>query len=173
MGRYRGNGRQLSTMAASMSASDADLRSLVHQLAERHAASKGPLLPVLHDLRDALGHVPSEAVPLLARELNLSRADVYGVVTFYRDFQDAPAAARVRICRGEACQAVGAEALAEQAGNRLAAGAGESGHDGGTRLDQVFCLGNCALGPSVEVNGTVYGRVDAGRLETLIARAAR
>jgi len=118
--------------------------------------------------------VPPEAVQLLAKELNLSRADVYGVVTFYRDFRDAPASASVRVCRGEACQAVGAEALADQARARLrAAGPGELSADGTTRLDHVFCLGNCALGPSVEVNGTVYGRVSAEQLDTLLTRAAR
>jgi formate dehydrogenase subunit gamma len=150
-----------------------DLAGLVRGLVERHAADRGPLIPVLHDLSRELGYVPPEAVPLLARELNLSRADVHGVVTFYRDFRDAPAGAMVRVCRGEACQAVGAEALADQARVRLRTGFGELGEDGATRLDHVFCLGNCALGPSVEVNGTVYGRVDAGQLDALITRAVR
>jgi formate dehydrogenase subunit gamma len=149
------------------------LADLVHGLVERHAADRGPLLPVLHALQGELGSVPPEAVPLLAQELNLSRADVYGVLTFYRDFRDGPAGASIRICRGEACQAVGAEALAEQARRRLWTGFGELGLDGTTRLDHVFCLGNCALGPSVEVNGTVYGRVDATRLDALISRAGR
>ena len=150
-----------------------DLVGLIHGLVERHAADRGPLIPVLHDLQHELGYVPPEAATLLAKELNLSRADVYGVVTFYRDFHDAPAAARVRVCRGEACQAVGAEALADQARTRLRTGFGELGIDGATRLDHVFCLGNCALGPSVEVNGTVYGRVDADQLDTLITRTVR
>lgn len=150
-----------------------DLAGLVHSLVERHAADRGPLLPVLHDLLRALGCVPPEAVPLLARELNLSRADVHGVVTFYRDFHDTPASATVRICRGEACQAVGAQDLADQARARMRAGFGERVADGTARLEQVFCLGNCALGPSVEVNGTVYGRVDAGQLDTLITRTVR
>jgi formate dehydrogenase subunit gamma len=141
-----------------------DLADLVHGLVERHAADRGPLLPILHDLQHELGYVPPEAVALLAKELNLTRADVHGVVTFYRDFRDAPSAASVRVCRGEACQAVGAEALDAQARAR---------HDGATRVDHVFCLGNCALGPSVEVNGTVYGRVDAGQLDTLMGRAVR
>ena len=150
-----------------------DLVGLIHGLVERHAADRGPLIPVLHDLQHELGYVPPEAAALLAKELNLSRADVYGVVTFYRDFRDTPAPARVRVCRGEACQAVGAEALADQARTRLRTGFGELGIDGATRLDHVFCLGNCALGPSVEVNGTVYGRVDADQLDTLITRTVR
>ena len=150
-----------------------DLAGLVHGLVERHAADRGPLLPVLHDLQHELGYVPPESVALLAKELNLSRADVYGVVTFYRDFRDAPSGAIVRVCRGEACQAVGAEELADRARARLGTGLGELSADGSTHLDHVFCLGNCALGPSVEVNGTVYGRVDAAQLDTLLTRAAR
>ena len=138
------------------------LAETVRRLAASHAGDRGPLMPILHDLQHELGHVPPEAVPLLARELNLSRAEVHGVVTFYRDFRDAPAGPPVRVCRGEACQAVGSEALMGQARARGA----------GIDLDHVFCLGNCALGPSVEVNGTVYGRVSPEQLDTLITRAA-
>jgi formate dehydrogenase subunit gamma len=141
------------------------LADTVRRLAAAHAGDRGPLIPILHDLQHELGHVPPTALPLLARELNLSRAEVYGVMTFYRDFRDAPAGPPVRVCRGEACQAVGAEALMSQARARQ----GSAGID----LDHVFCLGNCALGPSVEVNGMVHGRVDAGRLDALITQAAR
>ena len=103
-----------------MSADGGDvLAETVRRLVVRHGDDRGPLIPILHDLQHELGHVPPEAVALLAGELNLSRADVYGVVTFYRDFHDAPASATVRVCRGEACQAVGAEALAGQARARL------------------------------------------------------
>lgn len=129
------------------------LTETVRRLVARHDGARGPLIPILHDLQHELGYVPPAAVPLLAGELNLSRAEVHGVVTFYRDFRDTPTGSRVRVCRGEACQAVGAEALAGQA---------EARRGGGIHVDHVFCLGNCALGPSVEVNGTVYGRVDAG-----------
>lgn len=140
-----------------------DLAETVRRLVARHTEDRGPLIPVLHDLQQERGHVPPEAVPLLARELNLSRAEVYGVVTFYRDFRDRPAGPRVRVCRGEACQAVGAEALADQVKARR----------GGIDVDDVFCLGNCALAPSVEVNGTLHGRVSGDQLDTLITRAAR
>jgi formate dehydrogenase subunit gamma len=152
-----------------------NLAGLVRRLVAQHKDDRGALLPILHGLQHELGYVPKDAVPLLAKELNLSRADVHGVVTFYRDFRDAPAGARVRVCRGEACQAVGAEALAAHARARLGIGFGETtgGSPRGANLDHVFCLGNCALGPSVEVNGTTYGRVDADRLDSLIARAAR
>lgn len=141
------------------------LAETVRRLVERHAGDSGPLIPVLHDLQHEFGYVPAEAVRLLATELNLSRAEVHGVVTFYRDFRDAPVSGTVRVCRGEACQSVGAEALADQAKARH--------QGGGVHVDHVFCLGNCALGPAVEVNGTVYGRVDAGQLDTLLTRAAR
>lgn len=151
----------------------ADLPELVHRLVQQHKDDQGPLLPLLHDLQHEVGYIPADAVGLLARELNLSRADVYGVVTFYRDFRDRPAGALVRVCRAEACQAVGAEALAAHARTSLGVGFGETTDSGRVMLDQVFCLGNCALGPSVEVDGMVYGKVDAGQLDSLIARASR
>jgi len=152
-----------------------NLAGLVRRLVAQHKDDRGALLPILHDLQHELGYVPKDAVPLLARELNVSRADVHGVVTFYRDFRDASAGAHVRVCRGEACQAVGAEALAAHARDRLGIGFGQTtgGSPNGTNLDHVFCLGNCALGPSVEVNGTTYGRVDADKLDSLIARPTR
>jgi formate dehydrogenase subunit gamma len=152
-----------------------NLAGLVQRLVGQHKEDRGALLPILHDLQHELGYIPADAVPLLAQALNVSRADVHGVVTFYRDFRDAPAGAHVRVCRGEACQAVGAEELAAHARARLGVGFGQTtgGSPDGTNLDQVFCLGNCALGPSVEVNGMTYGRVDAGKLDALIARAAR
>lgn len=140
---------------------ETELSETVRRLAAKHKDDRGPLLPILHDLRREAGHIPPAAVPLLARELNLSRAEVHGVVTFYRDFRDfrdaPPPAASVRVCRGEACQAVGAEDLAARARTRLGDSAGH-----------VFCLGNCALGPSVEAGGVTYGLVDSGRLDSLI-----
>lgn len=144
---------------------DNDLPTLVRHLAARHKDDLGPLLPILHDLREETGHIPPAAVPLLAKELNLSRAEVHGVVTFYRDFREAAgteaAGTAVQVCRGEACQAVGAEALAAHARARL-----------GDGVADVFCLGNCALGPSVHVGGMTHGLVDEGRLEELITRAS-
>lgn len=176
------------------------LADLVHDLIDRHEHERGPLLPVLHGVQGALGHIPPEVIPLIATGLNLSRADVYGVVTYYRDFTSEPAARMIRVCRAEACQAVGAEALAARASQRLGAAIGEvgpapggdapgsaapgsaaSGGDapggaapgGRVRLDEVFCLGNCALGPSVEADGVVYGRVTPDGLDALIAGSQR
>ncbi len=145
------------------------LAEIVRTAVAAHRGELGPLLPILHDLQKTLGYVPNDAVGLLARELNLSRADVYGVVTFYHDFRDQPGGrSTVRICRAEACQAVGANELVDYATRRLDTELGTTTADGRTQLEQVFCLGNCALGPSVEVNGMVHGRVDHTRFNALV-----
>jgi formate dehydrogenase subunit gamma len=106
---------------------------------------------------------------MVAKELNISRADVHGVVTFYDDFrQEPPGYTTVRICRAEACQAVGAEEVVAQAQERFGVKVGATTTDRALTLEQVFCLGNCALGPSAEVNGRIYGRVDADRLNAIV-----
>ncbi|GLY96665.1 NAD(P)H-dependent oxidoreductase subunit E [Actinoplanes sp. NBRC 103695] len=119
---------------------------------------RGNLIPILHEIQRTLGHVPEDAVPVLAEELNLSRAEVHGVITFYHDFKPSPVLGpKVQVCRAEACQAVGAEEL-------FAAAPGLCG-----TVEQVFCLGNCALGPSVAIDGRVYGRMTASRLREVLA----
>jgi formate dehydrogenase subunit gamma len=128
-------------------------------------------MPVLRDLQDELGYIDPDSIPIVADELNLSRADVYGVVTFYRDFRDRPPGrTTVRVCRAEACQAVGAEALAEHAQRHLGIGFGDTTTDDTVSLEQVFCFGNCALGPTVQVGDRLYGRVDADRFDSLVSR---
>ncbi len=142
------------------------------EVVQAHCGGRGPLLPVLHALQDEFGYLDPAAVPLVAGLLNLSRADVHGVVTFYRDFRSTPPApVHVQVCRAEACQSVGAHRLAEHACRSLGTDFGGTSADGSVALDQVFCLGNCALGPSAVVNGTLYGRVDADRLDELVAGA--
>ncbi|MEU6339362.1 NAD(P)H-dependent oxidoreductase subunit E [Streptomyces sp. NPDC046977] len=152
---------------------DASVEQVVRAAAADHRGDRGPLLPILHSVQAELGCVPQEAVPVLADELNLSRADVHGVVTFYHDFRREPAGrTTVRICRAEACQAVGAEDLmdwAREAGLKP----GGTTADGSVTVEQVFCLGNCALGPSVEVNGRLYGRVGTARLGSLLKGTVR
>lgn len=141
----------------------------MREIVAAHASRRGPLLPILHDINAEFGHVPADAVALLAGELNLSRAEVHGVVTFYRDFRAAPPGARtVRICRAEACQAVGAGALVEHARARTGLSPGETAPDGSLTLDEVFCLGNCALGPAVQVDGRLAGRVTPERLDAIL-----
>ncbi|MER5383303.1 NAD(P)H-dependent oxidoreductase subunit E [Streptomyces sp. NBC_00647] len=150
------------------SASDVTVESVVRRVAAGHRDQRGALLPVLHAVQAELGHVPQEAIPVLADEFNLSRADVHGVVTFYHDFRREPAGrTTVRICRAEACQALGAEGLVAYA-REAGLTPGETTADGAVTVEQVFCLGNCALGPAVEVNGRLYGRVGPARLGSIL-----
>jgi formate dehydrogenase subunit gamma len=115
------------------------------------------------------GYVDPEVVPALADALNLSVAEVHGVVTFYKDFRTTPPGrAQVKICRAEACQARGADALVGHARTRLGIGFGETTPDGAVSLDEVFCLGNCALGPSVQADGRLHGRVGPDRLDAVL-----
>lgn len=130
---------------------------VVRAVVADHRDHRGPLLPILHAIQARLGYVPQEAIAVLAEELNLSRADVHGVVTFYHDFRQEPAPELVvRVCRAEACQALGADRLVSMPD---------------ATVEQVFCLGNCALGPSVQVNGRLHGRVDEVRLRSIIDEA--
>jgi formate dehydrogenase subunit gamma len=130
---------------------------------------RGALLPILHAVQAEFGYVDPAIEPVLADALNLSTAEVHGVITFYRDFRRAPAGRHtVRICRAEACQAVGAQRLAEHARARLGVEFGDTTTDGAVTLDEVFCLGNCALGPAVQVDGRLHGRVSPARLDGLL-----
>lgn len=135
-----------------------------------HKLRPGCLLEVLHAVQNALGHVPSAAVPVIAEELNLSRAEVHGVVTFYHHFRHAPAGRHtVQICRAESCQAVGGEALAEHAKRRLGVDFKQTTADGVVTLEPVYCLGNCACSPAVMLDGELHGRVTPQRFDELIA----
>jgi formate dehydrogenase subunit gamma len=137
-----------------------------------HSDQEGALLPVLHALQHAFGHVPDEAVPLIAGALNLSRAEVHGVVTFYHDFRREPAGRRVlKLCRAEACQARGGDAIAARAEQRLGVSIGETTADRAVTLEPVYCLGLCASGPSAMLDERVIGRLDPERLDALIAEA--
>jgi formate dehydrogenase subunit gamma len=141
----------------------------VREIALAHRDRRGPLLPVLHEINDELGHVDQADIAVVADVLNLAVAEVHGVVTFYRDFRRAPAGrTTLRICRAEACQSVGAEALAEHARTRLGVGFGGTTSDGAVSLAEVFCLGNCALGPAVQVDGALRGRVTPARLDAIL-----
>lgn len=144
----------------------------VRSIAAARSGEEGPLLLVLHDVQREFGYVDPQWIALIADELNLSRAEVHGVVSFYHDFRDRPAGTvTVRVCRAEACQSVGAHALAEHAQEKLGIGFGETTANGSATLDQVFCFGNCALGPAVEVGGMLYGRVDNDRFDELVEGA--
>lgn len=137
-----------------------------------HQHREGATLPILHALQDAFGHVPQEAVPLIAEALNLSRAEVHGCLSFYHDFRREPAGRHVvKLCRAEACQAVGADAL--HAALRAAYGVDWHGttDDGQVTLEPVFCLGLCANGPAALVDGEPVARLDAARLAARLAAA--
>ena len=130
----------------------------------------GGLLPALHALLDAFGHVPGQAVAVVADVMNLSRAEVHGVIGFYDWFRTEPAGRRVlRVCRAEACQSMGAEALLAHAQRALGVGLHETRADGAVSLEPVFCLGLCGCAPAVMVDDRVYGRVTPERLEALAA----
>jgi formate dehydrogenase subunit gamma len=149
------------------------LEQQVRSVVAAHRGERGALLPILHGIQAELGYIDPAVIAVLADELNLSRADVHGVVTFYHDFRSTPPGrATVRICRAEACQALGATALADHAQARLGVAFGETTADGAVTLEQTFCFGNCALGPAVQVGDRLYGRVDRDRLDSLLEGAS-
>ncbi len=130
----------------------------------------GGLLPLLHAIQAAIGYVPTESVAEIAAALNLSRAEVHGVISFYHDFRSEPAGRHVlQICRAEACQAMGSRALEAHAKNTLGIDYGDTTADGAISLQPVYCLGNCACSPSVRIDDDVHARVDAQRLDALLA----
>ncbi|WP_212757128.1 formate dehydrogenase subunit gamma [Usitatibacter rugosus] len=134
---------------------------------------EGALLPILHEVQDRLGYVPKDSVPVIAKALSLSRAEVHGVVTFYHHFRQQPAGRRVvQVCRAEACQAVGADALVEHAKQSLGVDFHGTTEDGAVTLEAVFCLGNCACGPSIMIGDDLHGRVTPERFDALV-KAAR
>jgi formate dehydrogenase subunit gamma len=156
----------------STGAADTTIEAVVRGIAADHRAHRGALLPILHAVQEALGCVPPEAIPVLADELNLSRADVHGVVTFYHDFRSQPAGRTVvRVCRAEACQAVGAGRLVDHLKDKYGMSLGDTRYDDSVTVEQVFCLGNCALGPAVQVNDRLLGRVDEDRLSAILDKA--
>ena len=131
----------------------------------------GALLPVLRAIQDELGYIPPAAVALIAERLNLSRADVHGVLSFYPDFHQAPRGRHVvQLCRAEACQAVGALQLEAHAKQALGCDLQGTTSDGAVTLEPVYCLGNCACGPSLRIGDELHGRVDAARFDALIDR---
>lgn len=135
---------------------------------------EGPLLPILHQVQQEFGYVPQQALPVIAEELNLSRAEVHGVMTFYHDYRDHPAGRHVlKLCRAEACQSMGGDALAERVKALLGIDFHQTTLDGSVTLEAVYCLGLCACGPSAMLDGEVYGRVDDQLATELVAEARR
>lgn len=135
----------------------------------RHLHLEGPTLPILHALQDAFGCVPDAAVPMIAEALNLSRAEIHGVVSFYHDFRAEPTGRHVvKICRAEACQALDSEKAATSLLERLGIGWGETTGDGTVTVEAVYCLGICACAPAALVDGDPVGRLDSARLAAAV-----
>jgi formate dehydrogenase subunit gamma len=131
---------------------------------------EGPMLPILHGLQETFGHVPRQASKLIADALNLSQAEVVGTISFYHDFRTSPPPARVvKLCRAEACQAQGCESMIDEFERRH--GMRPDRPTPELAIETVYCLGNCALGPSAMVDGQLHGRIDAGRLAVLCGLA--
>jgi len=153
-----------------MNSSAVSLREMIESVVESHRGKIGALLPVLHSIQDQLGHIPSESVPMIARELNLSRAEIQGVIGFYHDFRTEPVGEHIiHICRAEACQAMGARELEEYASKRLGVAYGGTTADGKFTLQPVYCLGNCACSPSVRINDDLHARVTSPKFDALIS----
>ncbi|WP_227817748.1 formate dehydrogenase subunit gamma [Nitrogeniibacter aestuarii] len=147
-----------------------DNREFIQTAIDGHRHLDGALLPALHAIQDGLGWVPPEATPMLAEALNLSRAEVHGVISFYHHFRTTPPGRHVvQVCRAEACQAMGASALEAHAKRSLGADFGQTTADGAITLEPVYCLGNCACSPAVRIGDRIVGRVDATRFDALMA----
>lgn len=150
----------------------ADLDSRLDEILRAHLGQEGALLPILHDVQAAFGHVPQAALPVIAKALNISRAEAHGVMSFYHDFRAQPAGRTVlKLCRAEACQAMGANALADHAKRKLGLDWHETSADGAVTLEPVFCLGLCACGPAALVGERLVARLDEAALDALIAEA--
>ena len=159
--------------APAIFAPSADDRERIDTILTRHASERGALLPLLHALQAEIGWIPDALVPDIAEALNLSRAEVHGVISFYHDFRRAPAGRHiVKICRAEACQARGGAAIEAAAAERLGVAMGGTRPDGAVTLEPVYCLGLCATGPNAMVDGVPMSRVDVARLDRIAAKVA-
>jgi formate dehydrogenase subunit gamma len=144
------------------------------EIIAEHAHLEGATLVILHALQAAFGYVPEPTIPLIASALNLSRAEIHGVFTFYHDFRHQPAGRHVlKLCRAEACQAAGGDALAARAEAKLGIGLGHTTADERVTLEPIYCLGLCATAPSAMLDGRLVGRLDEARIDALVAEAQR
>ena len=151
---------------------DASAEGIARSVAAEHDNRPDALIEILHQVQAAIGHVPEAVIPVLANALNLSRAEVHGVVTFYHDFRRQPAGQHVlKLCRAEAYQSMGGEAIVRRAEDRLGVACGETSADGRVTLEPIYCLGLCATAPSAMIDGRVVGRMTAERLDVLLRDA--
>jgi formate dehydrogenase subunit gamma len=144
------------------------------EIIAEHTYLEGATLVILHALQEAFGYVPEPAIPMIASALNLSRAEIHGVFTFYHDFRHKPAGRHVlKLCRAEACQAAGGDALAARAEAKLGIAIGNTTPDERVTLEPIYCLGLCATAPSAMFDGRMVGRLDEARIDALVAEAQR
>lgn len=144
------------------------------EILRRHAGREGPLLPILHDVQEAFGCVPAEALPFIARALNLSRAEVHGVISFYHDFRHEPAGRHVlKLCRAEACQSMHAEAVAQSVLDHFNLDWGGTTPDGLLTVEATYCLGLCACAPSAMLDGEPMARLTPGCVEEIAREVGR
>ncbi len=155
-----------------IAANSADLSERLEAIVALHLDREGPLLPILHDVQAEWGYIPEDAQPVIAAALGLTRAEIHGVVSFYHDFREKPAGRHVlRLCRAEACQSMGADALADQVRAALGMDFHETTPDGRLTLEPVFCLGLCACAPSAQMGERLVGRADLAKVTRLVAEA--
>lgn len=146
-----------------------EVTARVEEILNAHKGMEGPLLPILHAIQAEFGYVPQAALPIIAQDLNLSRAEVHGVMSFYHDFRENPAGNHVlKLCRAEACKSMGADRVAAHAQKELGIEWHETTKDGNVTLEPVFCLGLCACGPAAIVDGKLVGRVDEAKVSAII-----
>ncbi|MCM5705508.1 formate dehydrogenase subunit gamma [Larsenimonas salina] len=153
---------------ASASATGAWTPALIQEVIDAHKALPGAMLPILHAIQDRFGYIPDAAIPLISETLSCTRADIHGIITFYHHFRTQPAGRNViHVCRAEACQAVGSRQLEAHIKKTLNVDYHQTTLDHEFTLEPVYCLGNCACGPSIRVNDDIHGRVTPTRFEEL------
>jgi formate dehydrogenase subunit gamma len=144
---------------------------LIQQEVDALKDKPGAMLPILHAVQDRFGYIPEAAVPIIAESLRHTRAEVHGIITFYHHFRTHPAGAHVvHVCRAEACQAAGSRQLETYIKGKLGVNYHQTSRDNEFTLEPVYCLGNCACGPSIRVDDTIHGRVTADKFDRLVDR---
>ena len=148
---------------------DTHHKVVVNAALEKHESTKGSLLPILHEIQDALGYIPSDAIDVIGKRINRSRAEVHGVVSFYHHFRThKPGRHIIQVCRSEACQALGANDVIDKLKRTLAIDFHESTSDGQITLEPIYCLGHCACAPALMVNGEPRAKMTSERVDGLI-----
>jgi formate dehydrogenase subunit gamma len=153
-----------------MQQASTQIKARTAEIIDESRGLEGPLLPILHGIQHEFGYVPQDALPVIAEALNLSRAEVYGVVTFYHDYRNHPAGRHVlKLCQAEACQSMGSDAIAARVKALLGIDFHQTTKDGAVTLEPVYCLGLCACSPSAMLDGEVIGRLDAAKVDEIVA----